>query len=171
LNVSSNKITHLGLSHLVQALERNCSIIDLNLANNLEGNCCNRIGYQGAEVLAKLLRNQKFLQILNITGNSIGDRGFKALCDILPHNDTLISLNVEKNQITQSGVIHLAKLYKSKKINLNCLSLNKNACDCNAIEELFTIICEKALLSHLYLSETGIDAAISNSIFTSLRYN
>lgn len=48
-------------------------------------------------MLANLLRNQNFLSIINLRGNSIGNKGFIHLCDVLSVNDTLLSLNMEKN--------------------------------------------------------------------------
>lgn len=44
LNVSSNSITHVGLQSLVIALEKNQSLVELNLASDLEGTNCNKIG-------------------------------------------------------------------------------------------------------------------------------
>ena len=44
-----------------------------------------------------MLEKQKILAFINLKGNGIGNKGFKAICDILPKNETLLGLNVEKN--------------------------------------------------------------------------
>ena len=85
-------------------------MIDLNLSTDIESSACNKIGQQGAEQLAVLLKSQKFLAYVNLKGNSIGNNGFKALSDMLPMNDTLLSLNVERNQITGPAIAYLTKV-------------------------------------------------------------
>ena len=55
LNISSNNITHLGVSHLFKSLESNTHLIDLNLSSEVEGNSSNKLGPAGAEMLANLL--------------------------------------------------------------------------------------------------------------------
>ena len=52
----------------------------------------------------------KVLQIVNVRGNSIGNKGFKELVDILPLNMVLRSLNLERNLITAAGINYLSKL-------------------------------------------------------------
>lgn len=55
LNLSSNSLTSFGVLSLSRALEKNESLIELILSSELEGNNFNKIGHQGAEILAKLL--------------------------------------------------------------------------------------------------------------------
>jgi Ran GTPase-activating protein (RanGAP) involved in mRNA processing and transport len=56
LNLSSNNITYLGAEPLFKALLQNQSVIDLNMASDVESNNCNKLGFQGAEMLAGLLK-------------------------------------------------------------------------------------------------------------------
>ncbi|TNV84678.1 hypothetical protein FGO68_gene10909 [Halteria grandinella] len=171
LNLASNSITHLGMFSLARALEKNESIIELGLASELEGNACNKLGHQGAEILAKLLKKQKILQIVNIRGNSIGDRGFKVLCEMLAENYSLVSLNVEKNQITQLGAAQLSRVIQGNedKIKLQCLIMSKNLIGRNGLDQLIQDLCHRSTLSILSLSEIGIDSSFS--IIQSLRLN
>jgi hypothetical protein len=55
LNLSANGITHIGVSYLCEALERNESITEVNLASDLKFKNLNKIGVQGAALLSKLL--------------------------------------------------------------------------------------------------------------------
>ena len=55
LNLSSNNLTHSGAQHLFQRIELNQSLIELDLSNEVEGNSSNKLGSQGALLLANLL--------------------------------------------------------------------------------------------------------------------
>lgn len=95
---------------MFSALEKNESVVDLNLSTEVDSKYPNKISLQGIQLIASKLRDQKFLSIMNLKGVQIGSDGFIALCSILPFNKTLIGMNVEKNQITPRGVEYLNSL-------------------------------------------------------------
>lgn len=55
---------------------------------------------KGAYELAEALSVNKFLLILNLTGNAIGNEGLSYLLPAIAQSDTLISLNLTSNEIT-----------------------------------------------------------------------
>ena len=55
---------------------------------------------KGAYELAEALSVNKFLLILNLTGNAIGNEGLSYLLPAIAQSDTLISLNLTSNEVT-----------------------------------------------------------------------
>ncbi len=96
LDLSSNSITSEGGAELINLLMYNFSLIDLNLSSH-EGLQRNTLGAAGVKPLRELLNVNKFLTILNLAGNFIGDLGICYLGEGLkkePVNKTLKSLNL-----------------------------------------------------------------------------
>ena len=54
----------------------------------------------GAYQLAEALSVNKFLLILNLTGNAIGNEGLSYLLPGILQSNTLVSLNLTSNEIT-----------------------------------------------------------------------
>lgn len=109
--------------------------------------------------------------MLNIKGNSIGDRGFKALCETLRVNRSLLSLNLEKNMITPLGMSYLSKVISDTgdEFPLRCLILNKNLIGRNGLEQISQDIGFKTQIQILGLSEVGLETTFS--IFQSIKQN
>ena len=104
LNLSSNNLTPLGAAPLFKALLTNSTLIQLNLSSDVESNSCNKLGPSGARSLAKLLETQRYLAIVNVKGNAIGNEGMQALCLALgPNGGHIESLNVERNMVGPKG--------------------------------------------------------------------
>ena len=57
---------------------------------------------KGAYELAEALSVNKFLLILNLTGNAIGNEGLSYLLPAIAQSDTLISLNLTSNEIREA---------------------------------------------------------------------
>jgi len=106
LNLSSNNLTSLSAAPLFKALRTNHTLVHLNLSSDVESNTCNKLGPSGARSLAKLLESQRYLAIINVKGNAIGNEGMQALCLALGQNAGHIeSLNVERNMIGPKGAM------------------------------------------------------------------
>ena len=77
-----NNIQWQGIQDLSNALKQNNSLINLSLSSGKSaGNNRNNMMQKGAYELAEALACNKFLLILNLTGNAIGNEG---LSYILP---------------------------------------------------------------------------------------
>ncbi|CAF2510212.1 unnamed protein product [Rotaria sp. Silwood2] len=61
-----------------------------------------------AHALGSMLKQNRKLLILNLSGNRIGDNGAKSFAAALRYNRTLISLNLSSNFITDKGAFPLA---------------------------------------------------------------
>lgn len=81
LDLSSNSITSEGGALLIDLLKYNYSVIDLNLASSNEGLNRNTLGSAGVLPLRHTLKVNKFLAILNLSGNFIGDTGINYLVE------------------------------------------------------------------------------------------
>lgn len=82
LNLSSNAITDVGLTLLMKALTHNHCLIDLNISSKTkEGKNRNKFSPAGFMALKDMLKHNRFLQILNISGNNLRSQGVRILCD------------------------------------------------------------------------------------------
>lgn len=75
LDLSSNGITDIGFRILFDCLNENESLIDLNVSNRPKTTTKNTINIDGLQSLSKLLKGNKILQILNISGLSLQYEG------------------------------------------------------------------------------------------------
>ncbi len=85
---------------LLEALDNNQNITELNLSDN-------KIGVQGASMIASFLSSNNTLSILNLANNNIGTKGAFIFGKSLMDNNTLTSLNIRRNQIEAEGAIGL----------------------------------------------------------------
>ncbi len=76
-----------------------------------------------------VLKNNRFLEFLNISGNSIRSEGVKIILNGLSSNHTLHVLNLSNNEIDSSGMKHM-KNYCEKGLiaqtKLNDIDLSEN---------------------------------------------
>ena len=126
VDLSSNELSQNGGNVILQALQFNQSIIDINLSSS-EGLNRNTIGSKGVEPLRRVLALNKFLIILNLSGNFIGNKGLGYICEGLRtgRNQTLIKLNLSLNDINADGMEYLQKALPYTY--LKDLNLSKNA--------------------------------------------
>lgn len=62
-----------------------------------------------------MLRTNNTLELLDLTGNKIGNIGVKAICEALLDNTSLKVLNIKDNQITDEGAKAIAHLLSINK--------------------------------------------------------
>eukprot|EP01062_Namystynia_karyoxenos_P058414 TRINITY_DN49966_c0_g1_i1.p1 TRINITY_DN49966_c0_g1~~TRINITY_DN49966_c0_g1_i1.p1 ORF type:complete len:1829 (+),score=795.29 TRINITY_DN49966_c0_g1_i1:87-5573(+) len=102
VNLSNNMITS-DISCLTNALCSNRTLTTLCLRDN-------RIGLEGAKLLAAMLRSNEALRELDLSGNTLGDVGVKILAEGLKMNDTLQNVYVEAQGVSKQAeqVLELA---------------------------------------------------------------
>lgn len=94
LNLSEMKLSSVVSALLADSLASNSTLLRLNLTKN------SSLGDDGAIHMANLLRVNKTLQHLNLSGTRIGQKGADALARVLmDENDTLVSLNLGGNSM------------------------------------------------------------------------
>jgi len=90
LKLDMNKIQWEGASYLAKSLCVNNSLIDLSMSSGKSGgNNRNRILERGTYELAEALSINRFLLILNLTGNGIGSEGLSYLLPAIAQSDTI----------------------------------------------------------------------------------
>ena len=99
LNLSSTELSHKGSKRIFKSLCKNQSLVSLSLGC-VEGVYKNRIGERGLDYLGDLLKENKYLSILDISSNRIMDEGFNKAVQAISGTEILDSLNVSNNEIT-----------------------------------------------------------------------
>ena len=123
LNVTSNSITYKGGNIIFREFVHQQSIIDLNISSK-EGRNRNRITYEGLKYLEYFLTENIFIEILNLSGNSIRNEGFILLCRGLKYNQAIINLDVSNNEIYEKGIKQGLEYINNEKIYTKIYSLN-----------------------------------------------
>ena len=124
LNVSSNNITYKGGQIIFADLAEQQSVIDLNIST-VEGSNRNHLNYLGLRDIEHFFNKNKYIETLNICGNSIKDEGFISLCKGLKDNKNLQILNISNNEIHSQGLTQGLNLISTCKIYSLNLSQNK----------------------------------------------
>ena len=115
-NIGSNGIIELSASI---AFLRNLSSLDL---------CGNNIGPMAiAELCNSILSLNETLQSLDLSSNSLGDKGAIVVAKVIPQMNILMKLDLTVNQIGESGVVFLSKSIKSRNSKLKTLILSGNS--------------------------------------------
>ncbi len=104
---------------LANALRRNRSLRELNLNNNYAAS----IGTAG--LAAALSSPDAVLEVLDLSGNELGDNGSCSLAEMLKRNKTLLDLNLSSNHIGETGALALARAMRENR-TLSSLNLQKN---------------------------------------------
>ena len=128
LNLSSNNLgVNGGMAIFNFLLEQN-SIICLDLSSK-EGLYRNRICSEGVSLITKVLKNNYFLEKIDLSSNSIKNEGLKYIVNGLMSNITLQNLNLHNNEITERGISYMeSKLTecKLKHLNISCNPISNN---------------------------------------------
>lgn len=96
LDLRSNNIDTIGLSHIFRSLSYNHHISDLDLST-IDGTSRNRIGTNGCIELANLIEKNSVLANLNLSMCGITAKGCEYIGCSLPKNDSLITLDLTAN--------------------------------------------------------------------------
>jgi len=103
LNLTSNNITYKGGQIIFKELADQISIIDLNISS-IEGTNRNHLNYPGMYYIEYFFNKNKYIETLNLCGNSIKDEGFILLCKALYNNKNLQNLSISNNDIHSAGL-------------------------------------------------------------------
>ena len=119
LDISSNSISHKGGSLIFNTFIYQQSIISLNISSH-EGVNRNRLTAKGIKNIETFLEKNLFVEILNISSNSLRNEGFELICKGLNNNFTLRELSIGNNDINEEGLKQCLKYINITKI----ISLN-----------------------------------------------
>lgn len=112
LIIYGNKIGDEGVGKIADMLNKNASLIHINLSFNKE------IGNEGVKKLADALKDNTTLQKLNLNCINMEADAYKALAQALEANTTLTDLNLEDAKIREEDKIIIGASKKSIRISL-----------------------------------------------------
>jgi Ran GTPase-activating protein (RanGAP) involved in mRNA processing and transport len=119
LTLTCNTLESAGLAELAPALYRNTSIKELNLSyNGLDNMAC-------AEILRDIIRRNKTLTTLNLSGNTFGrtNDATECIADGLGSNSTLREIDLSSCALGDNHISVLARTMGSRNTPLQKLSL------------------------------------------------
>lgn len=120
LRLDHNHLTYKATTILAPALEKNQTLIGLNLSSN-------QISDKGIVPFVRLLSLNYFkLQKLHLGANQISNEGALLLANILQTNQTLTVLWLDSNRIGNEGVHYLSNALIRHNRTLQDLSLKNN---------------------------------------------
>ncbi|KAG0211160.1 T-complex-associated testis-expressed protein 1 [Mortierella sp. NVP41] len=98
-----------GLRALGEALEKNQDLQELNLARN-------KLTDQDIEVLCNALAHNRGLKILDLSLNSLGERGARAVAALLANeNCGLREIDLSDNELTEEGGMAIGQALKTNR--------------------------------------------------------
>ncbi|CAM4819388.1 unnamed protein product [Rotaria magnacalcarata] len=155
LELGGNKITHIGVSILADALLDNNALLTLNLYRN----CVSDIGVK--YLVKTLSSNNHTLKELSLSQNGITDTGVEYIVNMLKTNRTLIQLWLNGNDISDRGVRLLAKVLGNENSTLKelYLSSNKSITD-SSIDPLWDMIKRHQPLKKLYICDCNLSELV-----------
>ena len=122
LDLSSQMIAPEAMAAVAEMLEHDdiAKYDKLKISDNL-------IKCSGARMLAKMLHVNRYLSVLDLEWNGIGDRGAKHLAKAFAVNDLITNVNLQWNAIGDEGGIALANALKSERCRISELKLYGNS--------------------------------------------
>ena len=171
LNLSSNSLGVNGGTSVFEFLLNQDSIIYLDLSSK-EGIYRNRVCAEGIKLITNVLKNNFFLEKIDLSSNSIKNEGMKYIVNGLINNSSLKYLIIPNNEITEKGVLYLEsklKICKLRHLNIannqignnglialgNCLAGDKlaeiislNVSECSIGFDAFYLFIKKICKNH-----------------------
>jgi len=139
LNLAFNNIGVKGAGHLSEALQKNTSLISINLNANELGGYHNSVGHwvstpEGTEAIAEMLKRNTTITSLSLQQNDLNDKALQYLSEGLKENKAITSLNLDRNNLTNYGedLSGIIKLADSLKQNKTLLKLSLSDCHIKA---------------------------------------
>lgn len=156
-NAFGCKLTLQDVQAVAAALKTNTSVTKLCFH-------CQKIGAEGAVLLADMLRTNRTIRELQLHGNIIGDQGASAIAAALEHNTSLTELHLAFNQISDAGSRSIAEAI-GKSGHLVTLTLGNNSIGPDGAKALADMLKRNQSLQNLYLGN-GIadDVAVLHDI-------
>lgn len=144
----------MGIILKYAVLEKKCRSL------NLWGN---RFTYKSMSILANILNGNEILEELDLSHNQLTDHGIQIISDVLSLNNCSIKeIDFSSNNITDKGMEYISNMIRKNK-RLKSLLLNKNDITNdglillgNALNNDNKTLRELKIESNLYITRTGI---------------
>ena len=170
LNLSSNGLTQKEGNLIFEFLLNQNSIISLDLSSK-DGVNKNRICADGVKNIEKVLKNNFFLEFMDLSSNSIRNEGFKYLINGLNGNYIIKKLNVSNNEIDAKGIYYLKNNLKISKVEY--LDLSENPLGNEGCVEISKCLVADILseVTYINLSDCSIKFSGVREFFNNVKRN
>ena len=170
LNLSSNGLTQKEGNLIFEFLLNQNSIISLDLSSK-DGVNKNRICADGVKNIEKVLKNNFFLEFIDLASNSIRNEGFKYLINGLNGNYIIKKLNVSNNEIDAKGIYYLKNNLKISKVEY--LDLSENPLGNEGCVEISKCLVADILseVTYINLSDCSIKFSGVREFFNNVKRN
>ena len=179
IDLSNNRISHIGAATIGEYLKNNNFLLELNLSKNNIGpngiiaiakaievnaslqkfdiSCCG-VSDDGAAAISNGLKCNHSLQELNLSQNNISNGGTKKIAEAIQANVTLQKLDISHNRVSDVGA---AVISESLKINnsLQVLDMSSNQIISTGARKIAEAIQINSTLHTLYLHKSPITEA------------
>ncbi|CAF0841622.1 unnamed protein product [Brachionus calyciflorus] len=170
LYLSANGITPIGLESVRKYWSGCLETLFLG---------ANRVGDDGAKIIADILKNDTTLQRLNLSSCRIGSQGMKYLCESLKDNRSLLNLDIGYmkasmdlgelgNFIENEGADYLSELIETNQ-SLMCLNITHNHITQIGMKRIVEAVKKNESLINLEYVQYGV--SLNEITLTQLRYS
>ena len=170
IDIGSNDITFEGANSFFLSMRSHNTLTSINIANS-DGLHRNRIGAKGWIGLNELIKHNKWLSMIDISDNTIGNDGIKTLLNgLTPLMVNLIYINLSNNDLGQECIPQLGILMESE--SLQEIRLSSNNFNDMWINELSLFFYgNKCKLKKLDLSNNKITSKGATKLMQALKTN
>jgi len=165
--IAGNRLTAAGIEPLCKALANDRQVLQLWLKRN-------PLRFEGANLLAGLLRKNCHLQVLDLTTTAMQDDGAGVLMQALKTNMAVKYLYLDGNGITNAGAAHVKEYLlatQNDKDRLVGLSLGCNRLGCRGAALIAAGLAHHSSLTRVCLASCGIASAGAQALASALKTN
>ncbi|XP_067864908.1 NACHT, LRR and PYD domains-containing protein 3-like [Heterodontus francisci] len=149
LQLSNNELTASCIEDLAFAVNKNWSLMDLNLS-------CNKLGDSGVKLLSAALRNPDCkIQELQLSSNALTASCIEDLASTLSTNRSLTFLNLSYNKLGDSGVKLLSEALRNPDCKIQRLEVQRVRLTDSCAEDLASARNTNQSLTFLNLGENS----------------
>jgi Ran GTPase-activating protein (RanGAP) involved in mRNA processing and transport len=151
LNLWGNQFTYQSISILANILNGNQTLKELDLSYN-------HLSDKGVEIISKVLSlNNCVLKEIDLSSNGITDKGAEYLSNMLRKNQKLKFLILNKNDITNNGLILLSNSLVNDNKKLKHLKIESNPfITRTGIIHILNLLKNNQTLENIYIKNCSI---------------
>lgn len=133
LSIGSNEFTGKACEYIYESFKShpNLKVLDLGMYKSTSdlGELTNRIGNEGAEYIAKLIKENNVIEYISVIINGIGEGGIVKMVDALKTNETIVQLNTQQYALVlpQNVTLDLKKYLHRNRKNRNIKNIDSYA--------------------------------------------
>ena len=179
INLSNNRISHIGAATIGEYLKNNIFLLELNLSKNNIGpngiiaiakaievnaslqkfdiSCCG-VADDGAAAISNGLKCNHSLQELNLSQNEISNDGTKEIAEAIQMNVTLRKLDISHNKTSDDGAAAISDSLKTNN-SLQVLNMSNNQITSSGAKRIAEAIQINSTLHTLYLHKSPVTEA------------